>query len=178
MVMLIKSLHLGLIGLFLFAASAWAGNSVFQGIVKDPKGQPVKGADVRIEAKNNNKVSKTVKTDANGRYTSDTLAPGTYRVALVVNGQAKASVGNAKITSGEPTQLNFELTLVSARQASAPVKKGRHMVWMPADTGTHLGGRWVEVDDSGNAASADGNRVQKLDATAVKGIQGRGNGGY
>src|SRR6266550_2212090 len=38
-------------------------------------------------------------------------------------------------------------------KAAAPAKKAKHMVWVPADTGSHLGGRWVEVDDQGKGAA-------------------------
>ena len=30
-------------------------------------------------------------------------------------------------------------------------KKGKHMVWVPSGTGSHIGGSWVEVDDGGSA---------------------------
>jgi len=85
--MFIKSLQIAFIGLVVFTASGWAGSSVLQGVVKDPKGQPVKGADIRIEAKDGSKLFKTVKTDASGHYISDALPAGTYRVTLIVNGR-------------------------------------------------------------------------------------------
>ncbi len=146
--MFTKSLQIGLLGLVLCATSAWATTSSIQGIVKDAKGQPIKGADVRIETKDGSKLIKTVKTDANGRYVSDGLPAGVYRVTLVVNGAVKTSINNTKTKADGPTQLNFDLKPVAASQASAGEKKGKHMVWMPATTGTHTGGRWVEVDDT------------------------------
>ncbi len=146
--MFTKSLQIGLLGLVLCATSAWATTSSIQGIVKDAKGQPIKGADVRIETKDGSKLIKTVKTDANGRYVSDGLPAGVYRVTLVVNGTVKSSINNTKTKADGPTQLNFDLKPVAASQASAGAKKGKHMVWMPATTGTHTGGRWVEVDDT------------------------------
>ena len=146
--MFTKSLQIGLLGLVLCATSAWATTSSIQGIVKDAKGQPIKGADVRIETKDGSKLIKTVKTDANGRYVSDGLPAGVYRVTLVVNGAVKTSINNTKTKADGPTQLNFDLKPVAASQASAGEKKGKHMVWMPASTGTHTGGRWVEVDDT------------------------------
>jgi hypothetical protein len=149
--MFTKSLRIGLIGLVLSVASAWAGGSAIQGVVKDTKGQAIKGADVRIESRDGSKLFKTVKTDGNGRYASDGLAPGVYRVTLVVNGAVKASIMNTKTKADQPTQLNFDLKPVPAAQASAAAKKGKHMVWMPATTGSHIGGRWVEVDDTGSA---------------------------
>jgi hypothetical protein len=120
--MFLKSLGIGLIGLFVLAFSAWAGTPALEGVVKDPAGRPIKGADVRIEAKN---FSKIVKTDASGHYISDGLAVGTYRVTLVVNGSVKASIMNAKTQLGKPTQLNFDLTA-----KTGPVKKHTHMVYV------------------------------------------------
>ena len=43
-------------GFFLWVASIWAGPASIQGIVKDAKGHPIKGADVRIESKDGSKL--------------------------------------------------------------------------------------------------------------------------
>ncbi len=148
--MLLKSYSISFVGLFLVAFSAWAGTSAFDGVVKDPAGNPVKGADVRIEATNGSNFSRIVKTDATGHYTSDGLAVGIYKVTLVVNGAVKASVLNASTQSGKPTQLNFELT-----PKTKFVKT--HKVWISPPTGTLIGGgQWVDVDDNGNPASNTG----------------------
>ena len=56
----------------------------------------------------------TVKTDTQGRYISQGLQPGVYRVSLVVNGAVKASIGNTKTKSDQATQLNFDLKPVAA----------------------------------------------------------------
>src|SRR5215472_13288926 len=121
--MFLKSLSIGFVGLFLMTFSVWAGTSSLEGIVKDPTGRPIKGADVRIEAKN---FAKVVKTDANGHYVSDGLAVGNYKVTLVVNGAVKASILNAKTQVGKPTRLNFDLT---TRVGSS--KKHTHLVYCP-----------------------------------------------
>ena len=63
-----------------------------QGFVKDANGGAIKGADVRIESRDGKQVFRTVKTDPTGRYTSQGLQPGVYRVTLVVNGAVKASI--------------------------------------------------------------------------------------
>src|SRR6266481_5775582 len=115
--MFIKSLQIGFVGLFICAASAWAGPSSIQGIVKDAKGQPIKGADVRIESRDGKQLFNTVKTDLKGRYISQGLAPGVYRVTLMVNGAVKASITNTKTKADQPTQLNFDLKPVAASQA-------------------------------------------------------------
>ncbi|PYJ63598.1 MAG: hypothetical protein DMF42_05710 [Verrucomicrobia bacterium] len=142
-----KSLQIGFIGLVLCVANAWAGPSSIQGIVKDAKGQPIKGGDVRIESRDGKQLFNTVKTDGKGRYISEGLQPGVYRVTLIVNGAVKSSITNTKTKADEATQLNFDLRPLPAAQVNAAEKKGKHMVWVPAGTGTHLGGHWEEVPD-------------------------------
>jgi len=120
----------------------------FQGFVKNAKGEPIKGADVRIESREGKQVFGTVKTDPQGRYISQGLQPGVYRITLLVNGTVKASIMNAQTKANQPTQLNFDFKATS--QAGSTAKGGKHMVWVPARTGSHIGGNWVEVDDEGN----------------------------
>jgi len=127
------------------------GPASIQGFVKDAKGEPIKGAGVRIESRDGKQVLSTVTTDPKGRYTSQGLQPGAYRVTLLVNGAVKASIMNTQTKANQPTQLNFELKPTS--QAGNIAKSGKHMVWVPARTGSHIGGNWVEVDDSGKAHS-------------------------
>jgi TolB-like protein/tRNA A-37 threonylcarbamoyl transferase component Bud32 len=125
------------------------GPASIQGFVKAEKGEPIKGADVRIESRDGKQMFSIVKTDAKGRYISQGLQPGVYRVTLLVNGAVKASIMNTQTRANQPTQLNFDFKPASQ---AANIPKGRkHMVWVPARTGSHLGGNWVEVDDKGNA---------------------------
>src|SRR6266487_5365556 len=142
-----KSLRVGFVGLVFSVAIAWAGPSAIQGVVKDAKGQAIKGADVRIESKDGKQLFKAVKTDRSGRYVSDGLAAGVYRVTLMVNGAVKASIKNTTTKADRQTQLNFDLKAAAPSQASGSAKSGKHMVWMPPTTGSHTGGRWVEVDE-------------------------------
>jgi hypothetical protein len=121
------------------------GPASIRGFVKDAKGQPIKGTDVRIESRDGKQMFSTVKTDSKGRYTSQGLQPGVYRVTLLVDGAVKASITNAQTKANQPTQLNFELKPPS--QAANIAKGGKRMVWVPARTGSHVGGNWVEVDD-------------------------------
>jgi serine/threonine protein kinase len=120
----------------------------FQGFVKDAKGEPIKGADVRIESRDGKQMFGTVKTDPKGRYISQGLQPGVYRITLLVNGTVKASILNTRTRVDQPTQLNFDFKRTSP--AASIAKGGKHMVWVPARTGSHIGGNWVEVDDEGN----------------------------
>ena len=166
--MFIKSFRVGAIAVIVCAATAWASPTAIEGTVKDPTGRPVSNADVRLEGK----VSKVVKTDAKGNYNCAGLTEGTYKVTLVVNGAIKAQIKNASAKLGESTKLNFDLKAEKGAKA-----KTTHMVYMPADTGSHLGGRWVEVDDvtgKPNAAGAD--NVVKGGAAMLKGMQSNSGG--
>jgi len=165
--MFMKSIWIGFVGVMLFAVSASAASSELQGIVRDAKGHPIQGADIRIEATNTGRLLTTAKTNVNGRYSLEGLAAGNYRVTLLVNGAAKASVNNATLEPGESTQLNFDL---KQTRASVTVTKGKHRVWMPAFTGSRLPGRWVEVDGSGawSAANATANNVVRVSAEELR----------
>ena len=174
--MFTKSLEIGFVGLFLCIASAWAGPASIQGIVKDAKGQPIKGADVRVESRDGKQLFNTVRTDAKGRYISQGLKPGVYRVSLVVNGAVKSSIMNTSTKADQATQLNFDLKPVAATQANPAAKSGKHMVWMPPSTGSHTGGRWVEVDGAGNADTGALN-VKQGSADALHQEQMHNSGG-
>src|SRR5947208_15472208 len=120
--MLTKLLRMGIIGLMLYAVNAWAGPASIQGIVKDAKGQPIKGADVRIESRDGKQLLGTIKTDAKGRYISQGLQPGVYRVSLVVNGAIKTSIMNTNAKADQATQRNFDLKPVATAQVNTQQK--------------------------------------------------------
>jgi len=159
-----------LLGALIFTGHALAGASAVEGIVKDATGRPIGGADVRVEAKNRG-LSRLVKTDARGHYIYDGLNPGTtYRVTLIINGTAKASINNVLAKVGS-TQLNFDLKTSSVSGNRMVTKNGKHYVYIPDETGTHLGGRWVEVDDNGQADSIGVNNIERANAEALRRIQ-------
>src|SRR5262249_50106055 len=80
------------------------GRASIQGFVKDAKGEPIKGAGVRIESRDGKQVFGTVKTDPKGRYISQGLQPGAYRITLLVNGTVKASILDTETKANQPTQ--------------------------------------------------------------------------
>jgi serine/threonine protein kinase len=127
------------------------GSASIQGFVKDAKGEPIKGAGVRIESHDGKQVFSTVQTDQKGRYISRGLQPGVYRVTLLVNGAVKASIMSTQTKANQPTQLNFDFKQTS--QAGNTARRGKRMIWMPSRTGSHIGGNWVEADDTGEAHS-------------------------
>jgi hypothetical protein len=166
-------LTLAVIATALAVSSAWAGNAAIEGIVVDQKGEHLKGAEVRVEYKDGSAWKLTTKTDGKGSYFVGGLEPETnYRVTLLVNNQAKASVNNVKTVKNAPVSMNFDMSKTSKlaqQEANAPVtKKKTHTVWMPGETGSNLGGRWVEVQEGGNEAGA--NNVKKASGDAVRSL--------
>jgi hypothetical protein len=169
--MLTNSLRISLAGLIISAVSAWAsptGPARIQGIVKDSKAQPIAGAEVHISAKDGSGFQKIVRTDSTGNFGVSNLPVTDYEVVLFINGQIKASLNNQKVFSNKPTQMDFKLT---GAYASNTQKKHTHMVYMPAETGSHLGGRWVEVDDITGAAGAQSGEVKHLTGEAARSFQ-------
>lgn len=170
---MIKSLQLCFTTLVLSAIAAGAsptGPARIQGIVKDSNNQPVAGAEVHVKAKDGSSLEKVIRTDSGGNYGVSNLPATDYEVVLFVKGQIKASINNAKASADKPTQLDFKLTGKYA--ANKPAKKGTHMVYVPAETGSHLGGRWVEVDDnSATSAAAGAHNVKRLTGEAARKLQ-------
>jgi hypothetical protein len=177
--MIIKSLQLCIVTILVLAVAAFAasptGSARIQGVVKDSKGAAVAGAEVHIKAKDGSGLEKIVRTDAGGNYGVSNLPVTDYEVVLFIGGQIKANINNTKALVDKPTQLDFKLTgQYAANNANTTGKKHTHMVYMPAETGSHLGGRWVEVDDNTGPAAAAGGNVKRLSGEAVRKMQGPG----
>ncbi len=173
--MIIKSLHICIATLIVSAVAGWAsptGPARIQGVVKDSKGQNVAGAEVHIQAKDGSGLQKIVRSDSNGQYGVSGLPVTDYEVVLFVNGQVKASLTNQRVFGDKPTQLDFKLK----GQFASNNQKHTHMVYVPAETGSHLSGRWVEVDDQSGAGAAGATDVKRLSGEAVRKMQS-GQGG-
>src|SRR5438552_10807612 len=155
--MFMKSLQICFATFLVSAVAAWAAQPVgparLEGDVKDAKGQPVAGAEVHLRGADGSG-QRIVKTDQTGHYGIGKLPVTDYEVILFVNGTIKASLNNMKVFSDKPTLQNFKLTGQYA--ANKPAKKHTHMVYVPAETGSNLSGRWVEVDDNSDITAEIG----------------------
>ena len=153
--------------------TARAGEAGLSWIVKNSSG-PVQGAEIRIQGSDANKIGK-VHTAANGRYTYPELEAGTYSVTLVVDGVTKASISNVRTKAGGTETLNFEL--VKGTRVT-PYSPGKHYVWVPSDTGTHLG-HWAEVEGDGKGMSVGmSERLNNQGNSMVRHIQSRSDGSF
>src|SRR5437879_780974 len=73
--------------IMLIPASVWAQvySGSLTGVIKDPSGAVVPGADVKLTDANKG-YSLDTKTDQSGRYLLRSIAPGTYRLSVVASG--------------------------------------------------------------------------------------------
>jgi hypothetical protein len=130
--------------------------------VKGLDGKPVNGAEVRIETAKAGALS--VKTDQKGRYVFKGLGAGLYKVTVLVN-KVPTALDNVRARSEGPVRVEFNL------QAIAAGKKPKQLAWI-VEQGSHIGGRWVEVDER-MAAGIDG--AAKLNRAA--GLRGQTQAG-
>ena len=105
------------------------------------------------------------------------------RFELAPNGAIKAVIKNTQTTLGRATQLDFALKPSSVSQVGPIGKRGKHMVWVPARTGSHVGGSWVEVDVNGKPAddspveTATGEQLRRQQLSQpIWSIKGQGGG--
>ena len=149
---------------------AQAGEAGLSGVVKDSSGQPVPRAEIRIQGSDANKIGK-IHTTANGRYNYPELEAGTYAVSLVVNGVTKAYISNVRTKAGETQTLNFEILKGSRVTPFAP---GKHYVWIPSQTGSHLG-TWAEVEGDGRGMPVGmAERLNNQGNNLVRQLQSKG----
>jgi Carboxypeptidase regulatory-like domain len=169
--MFIRSRLIGfvLLGSGLLIASVRAGTPSIQGQIKGPDGKALPNAEVRLERKDAKTAAVTITADQKGHYAFINLAMGSYKVIASKNGLAPTAADNIRPRTEGSVRVDFDLKKHTGEaKASAPAKTTKHMVWVPAETGSHLGGRWVEVDDQGKSASganldrANGDAMRKL----------------
>ena len=161
-----RVIGLVLLGLALMTGGAQAQGFSIQGNVKGPDGKPVNNASVRIERKDAKATLNEAKTDRKGNYGFNGLASGSYKLTALVN-NVPTSIDNVKTRPNGVVRVDFDIKPTAAKAAG---KKPKHMVWMPAQTGTHIGGRWVEVEDGSTVLGTE--RVDKASAEAFRRLQG------
>src|SRR3954454_14087587 len=98
-----------LLGSFLFvaASAAWAQTTTLDGDVKDPNGQPLKGAVVKLD-RTDIKGHYQVKSDKKGHWLYTGLPLGTYDVSCEVDGKVVDKVAGVKSKYGESVPVNFD----------------------------------------------------------------------
>jgi len=91
------------------AAMLTGGNGRLNGMVTDPMGAGIPGADVRLMDENNAVVA-TTNTESDGQYAFSGVPPGTYRVEMEHLGFRKTVIAGLNVTPGE-NHINTQLQL-------------------------------------------------------------------
>ena len=90
-----------------------AAGGEITGVVTDPKGAVVVGADVAVYAESGEQRVATVKTDAQGRYKVPNLPPGVYRVAVIAEGFTSAVSMREEVAEGRSVKIDFSLEVAA-----------------------------------------------------------------
>jgi hypothetical protein len=96
------------------AATLMRGNGRLSGMVTDPSGAALAGANVRLLDENNGVIAQTT-TESNGQYTFSGVSAGNYRVEVERQGFRKNVITGLNVTPGE-NQFNSQLQVGSMAQ--------------------------------------------------------------
>jgi hypothetical protein len=93
------------------AATLMRGNGRLSGMVTDPTGAVLPGANVRLLDENNGVIAQTT-TESNGQYSFSGVSTGNYRVEVERQGFRKNVIAGLNVTPGE-NQFNTQLQVGS-----------------------------------------------------------------
>lgn len=138
---------LSVVCLSLSSVAVAVQGSTLEGKVCGPDGQPIKGADVRLQNSSPRLEAALTKTDVRGQYRFGNVAPGTYKVSVSSANVAQKLIADVKLDGNKRVDLQISPVNSAART------KGKQLVWLPPPTGTNIGGRWKELDNTGASAA-------------------------
>ena len=124
-----------------------AETGTLEGRVCRSDGQPIKNANVRLESLSHRFEAAISKTDERGEYRFRNVEFGTYEVRIASGNVMQGLVEGVKVKGNK--RVDFKIGSVKP----AVVTKGKHLVWVPPRTGTHIGGGWEEVSDANTSVS-------------------------
>ena len=140
---MLKSWQAALSVVFLSLSSVAVNGSSLEGKVLGPDGQPIKGADVRLQNSAPKLEAALTKTDVRGQYRFINVAPGTYKVSVSSANVEQRLIADVKVDGNKRVDLK-----VSPENSAARAKE-KHLVRVPTPTGSQIGGRFREVDNTG-----------------------------
>ena len=97
-----------LIGMFVLSAFAQQGTSIVRGTVKDPQGNLVAGATVKLISAATG-AARTVQSTGDGVFSFETVQPGDYRVEVEAQGFKKGVVTDLHALVASPTSVDVQL---------------------------------------------------------------------
>jgi len=179
----LSRIRLTVLGIAIFSTSgvllspaAFAQSSI-SGSIKGHDGREASGAEIRVEREHTKAPAITALADAKGRFIVNNVPAGDYAIIARIGGGPTATQ-RVRLVSGRPISLKFNLRRSASTIASAENKKPKRYVWVPAPTGSHIGGGYEEVsDDSAASTSAKdpGAAIEKLQRSYAAPLQRSGN---
>ena len=157
-----RILAVSLVTLCCGAVGVLADSRSIQGTLLGLDGKPFAGADIKAERLDAKEAPALTKTDAQGHYLFKTLPAGAYAITAFVKNVPK-SRAMVRTRGDGWAKVDFDLRT----PANGPHIKKR-WVWVKGEPGTHIGGRWVEVDQ---AATPGQSAVDTLNSDDVSKIQ-------
>ena len=134
---------LSVVCLSLSSVAVAVNGSTLEGKVSGPDGQPIKGADVRLQNSSATLEAALTKTDVRGQYRFRNVAPAIYKVSVSSANVGQRLIADVKVDGNKRVDLKISSANSAARTT------GTHLVRIPPPTGTNIGGRWKEVDNTG-----------------------------
>jgi carboxypeptidase family protein len=125
-----------------------ADTKAIQGTVIGLDGKPMAGADIRADRLDSKAQPAVTKTDAQGHYVFRSLPVGAYAVTAFVKSVPK-SRGMVKTRADGWAKVDFDLRI----KPNDPSIKKKY-VWVNGEPGSHIGGRWVEVDQANTPSTS------------------------
>jgi tetratricopeptide (TPR) repeat protein len=112
-----RNLVVATAGACLLALTSFAQITAIEGDVKGEDGTPAVGAVVKI-VRIDIKGSYPCKTNKKGHYFYNGLPPGTYNIAVEINGKEVDVVNGVRSKMGDPTAVNFDLQKTAKERAA------------------------------------------------------------
>ncbi len=113
--------------ILVFCAALLAQNSSLNGTVSDPSGAVIPNAALTL-ANQQTGLQRVTVSDAQGRYTFDSVPPGNYRISAKAAGFADAIVNNIEILVNQPATIAVKFEKVGSTSETISVEAGTTQV--------------------------------------------------
>ena len=136
--------------------------STLEGKISGPDGQPIKGADVRLQNSSAKLEAVLTKTDVRGQYRFGNVAPGMYKVSVSPANVERNLIANVKVDGDK--RINLKIS----PEDSAAGTKAKHPARTQPRTGTNIAGGWKGIDNT-SASMAKAFKGDMSSMTVVSG---------
>ena len=145
---------------FLFQTASGLAQTSIDGDVRGVTGKALGAAEIRAELQGKRAPAAVARPDAAGHFILKNLAAGTYKVSAVSGGKV-LSTALIQTRAGKAAMVHLGSSPTTVASGKQPVRKGKKkFIWVPSDTGSHLGGKYVEVTDDGTAEPGSQNLIK------------------